>query len=186
MYPHLLPDGDELPDALAQALSHEVVIEDAGRAGVRDDVAVPGVQVLRGEGPVIQCGPCREMSYLSMQPLDASVASMQVSGGKLSAEEPPAHSVPTDIAAVTELGGQGRAVPEHAILWNTASVMRVRRQIPVSWFSMKLTARDGHIPRSPGGRPWLSMSRQYSPLPMASCSMPARQQGALLPWRLAS
>lgn len=29
------------------------------------------------------------------------------------------------------------------------------------------------MPSSPGGRPWLSTSRQYSPRPMASCSMPA-------------
>lgn len=38
---------------------------------------------------------------------------------------------------------------------------------------MKVTARDGHMPRTPGGRPWLSHSRQYSPRPMASCRMPA-------------
>ena len=44
---------------------------------------------------------------------------------------------------------------------------------PVSWFSTKVTAREGHMPRRPGGRPWLSISRQYSLRPMASCRMPA-------------
>ena len=29
------------------------------------------------------------------------------------------------------------------------------------------------MPSRPGGRPWLSISRQYSPRPMASCRMPA-------------
>ena len=49
----------------------------------------------------------------------------------------------------------------------------------MSWFSMKVTAREGHMPSRPGGRPWLSMSRQYSPLPMASCSMPANPRAYL-------
>ena len=56
----------------------------------------------------------------------------------------------------------------------------------MSWFSMKVTAREGHMPRRPGGRPWLSMSRQYSPLPMASCSMPANPRAylELMPYRV--
>ena len=44
---------------------------------------------------------------------------------------------------------------------------------PVSWFSMKVTAREGHMPSMPGGRPWGSTSRQYSRLATASCRMPA-------------
>ena len=66
MYSHLLPDCDKLPNGLAQAISHEMVIEDTGGAGVRDDVAVPGLQVLGRERPVIQCGPCNQMPYLSI------------------------------------------------------------------------------------------------------------------------
>ena len=44
---------------------------------------------------------------------------------------------------------------------------------PVSWFSMKVTALEGHMPMRPGGRPCPSTSRQYSPRPMASCRIPA-------------
>jgi len=33
---------------------------------------------------------------------------------------------------------------------------------PVSWFSRKVTAREGHQPMTPGGLPWGSISRQYS------------------------
>ena len=77
-------------------------------------------------------------------------------------------------------------MPKQAVLQSMAAMLRMRRQAPVSWFSMKLTARDGHIPRSPGGRPWLSMSRQNSPLPMASCRMPALQRSILLQRRLAA
>ena len=29
------------------------------------------------------------------------------------------------------------------------------------------------MPSKPGGRPWLSTNRQYSPLPIASCRIPA-------------
>lgn len=74
MYSHLLPDCDKLPNGLAQAISHEMVIEDTGGAGVRDDVAVPSVQVLSREGPVIQCGPCKRLSPLNMLLLDVPVA----------------------------------------------------------------------------------------------------------------
>jgi hypothetical protein len=35
---------------------------------------------------------------------------------------------------------------------------------PVSWFSIKVTARDGHHPRTPGGFPCWSDKRQYSHL----------------------
>jgi len=38
---------------------------------------------------------------------------------------------------------------------------------------MKVMARLGHMPSRPGGRPWLSTRRQYSPRLMASCRMPA-------------
>ena len=41
---------------------------------------------------------------------------------------------------------------------------------------MKVIALEGHIPKRPGGRPWLSTSLQYSPLPMASCKIPAQRQ----------
>ncbi len=40
---------------------------------------------------------------------------------------------------------------------------------PVSWLSMKVMARLGHMPMTPGGRPWLSTMRQYSRRPTASC-----------------
>ena len=46
---------------------------------------------------------------------------------------------------------------------------------PVSWFSMKVTAREGHMPIMPGGRPWLSTSRQYSRRATASWSTPAQR-----------
>lgn len=38
---------------------------------------------------------------------------------------------------------------------------------PVSWFSIKVTARDGHHPRTPGGFPFWSDKRQYSHLSKA-------------------
>eukprot|EP00884_Botryococcus_braunii_P008559 jgi/Botrbrau1/17704/Bobra.0166s0128.1 len=43
---------------------------------------------------------------------------------------------------------------------------------PVSWLSMKVTARCGHQPISPGGLPLGSDSRQYSVFLTASCRMP--------------
>ena len=43
---------------------------------------------------------------------------------------------------------------------------------PVSWFSMKVIALEGHMPMRPGGRPCPSTKRQYSPRPIASCRIP--------------
>ena len=40
---------------------------------------------------------------------------------------------------------------------------------PVSWLSVNVTAISGHHPIRPGALPWLSHSRQYWPLPTASC-----------------
>jgi hypothetical protein len=42
---------------------------------------------------------------------------------------------------------------------------------PVSWFSRKVTAREGHHPMTPGGLPVGSISLQNSPC-RAECSMP--------------
>ena len=44
----------------------------------------------------------------------------------------------------------------------------------MSWFSMKVMAREGHMPMRPGGCPRPSTSLQYSRFPMASCKMPAK------------
>lgn len=38
---------------------------------------------------------------------------------------------------------------------------------PVSWFSMKVTALEGHQPITPGGFPWESRRRHSSPLTAA-------------------
>ena len=54
----LFADLDERADAFAEAGLPEVVPEDAGRARVREDVGVALVQVLAGEGPVVECGAC--------------------------------------------------------------------------------------------------------------------------------
>ena len=43
---------------------------------------------------------------------------------------------------------------------------------PVSWFSRKVTAREGHQPMRPGGLPAASLSRQYSQRSKAACRMP--------------
>jgi hypothetical protein len=45
---------------------------------------------------------------------------------------------------------------------------------PVSWFSKKVTAREGHQPITPGGLPCGSISRQYS-LCSAECKMPCKR-----------
>jgi hypothetical protein len=42
---------------------------------------------------------------------------------------------------------------------------------PVSWFSKKVTAREGHHPITPVGFPWGSISLQYW-LCRAECSIP--------------
>ena len=60
-----------------------------------------------------------------------------------------------------------------AVLAGGARWSRWKQIAPVSWFSRKVTAREGHMPMRPGGRPWLSTKRQYSRLPIASCRMPA-------------
>ena len=54
---------DEGAYGVAQALLPEVVPEDAGGAGVRHDVGVALVQVLGGEGPVIEGGACVVVLY---------------------------------------------------------------------------------------------------------------------------
>ncbi len=51
-----LADADELADGGAQAVRDPVVVEDGGRAGVRQDVRVALVQVVPRERPVVQRG----------------------------------------------------------------------------------------------------------------------------------
>jgi hypothetical protein len=50
------PQLDELPNLVAQAALEKVVVEDAGGAGVRQDVGVPLLQAVAGEGPVLEGG----------------------------------------------------------------------------------------------------------------------------------
>lgn len=56
---------------------------------------------------------------------------------------------------------------------------------PVSWFSMKVTARDGHHPTTPGGFPFWSDNRQYSHLSRAYIiySMWIRVSSTIYSWK---
>ena len=56
-------DLDHLADALAEPLSEEVVIEDAGGAGVGDDVGIALQQMRAGERPVVERGTCVVVLY---------------------------------------------------------------------------------------------------------------------------
>ncbi len=53
-----LAQADAVSDGLAQAVVPEVVIEDAWAARVRQDVGIPLMQMVPGEGPVVQRGSC--------------------------------------------------------------------------------------------------------------------------------
>lgn len=53
-----LPDFDESLDGVSQAVSPKMVPEDAGSARMSHDVGIPFVQVVVGEGPVVQGRPC--------------------------------------------------------------------------------------------------------------------------------
>ena len=57
------PDFDEGPDGVSQPVSPEVIPEDAGRAWMSHDVRVALMQVVLGEGPVIQGRPCIMVLY---------------------------------------------------------------------------------------------------------------------------
>ena len=51
---HVLPDLDQLLDGLPQAILPLVVVEDAGCARVVQNVGIPLMEVVPGEGPVIE------------------------------------------------------------------------------------------------------------------------------------
>ena len=52
----LLADADEAANGVPEARREEVVVEDAGGPGVREDVGVALLEVLMGEGPVAERG----------------------------------------------------------------------------------------------------------------------------------
>ncbi len=169
---HTVQPSETPPSSPSTAPHQQVVPEHAGRAGVREDVRVPLLNGVVGEAPVALAGALRQGTARCRGRV--SGARMQVAW-QPSLVQHPASPIPIQhmLHPLQSQQSQSRR-PAHAAHPNyeqshetgcdfsSILVINSPSQRTVSWFSRKVTEREGHQPSRPAGLPVESRSRQYS------------------------
>ena len=154
---------DEALDGVGQLGVLQVVVEDGGRARMRQQIAVPLLQPARWKPPVPLCRPLHTLPPVSLphRRLWPHPASKFIPHCPCAKEHVTTKTTSVDRSQASQdfYIDRGMRTAVRCCVWNAGWV---QGWITVSWFSRKVTARDGHQPITPGGFPLASRSRQYS------------------------
>ncbi len=170
-----------------------------GRAGVREDVGIALLQRVGGEAPVALSAACAAGRGGVQRQLSVSDQSKAATCACKLCASPrgslcPTASLPAwhylspgalPAASIPSSAPRANGRTSHSTQGRGPTLSRDRTastpygpspsqpgQVPVSWFSRKVTERDGHQPSSPAGLPAASRRRQYSHRSNTACMMP--------------